>query len=241
MSRRDASDLLGSVALGAWAAFGVLAMAVFGQGRGPLWLDEGFLFKSVGHRQDLLTTVARGITATGTGVIPYLLAVLAGVIAGRTARQRVLTAGLALACLGAGQAVRYALMDRIQRPRPPLGDWATHASGWSFPSGHSSTAAITAGLLVAALWVRAPRGHTALRAAVALWGALVGLTRVFLGVHWFTDVLGGWLFAAGWLGTCLGLAVRFLPSLRTPPTTAPGPMETHAPQDPGGGGRSRPA
>ncbi|MGW7103410.1 phosphatase PAP2 family protein [Streptomyces sp. NPDC054838] len=102
-------------------------------------------------------------------------------------------------CLGAGQGLRYAATALIARPRPPAADWATAATGWSFPSGHTTTAAMTAGLLVAALCLRGPRVPRTSVALIAFWGAAVGLTRVFLGVHWFTDVLGGWLFAAAWL------------------------------------------
>ncbi|MFI7005323.1 phosphatase PAP2 family protein [Streptomyces sp. NPDC050145] len=248
MSRKDVADLLGSVALGAWAAFGVLAMAVVGQGRSALWLDDGFLLRAAGHRQEVVTALARGVTATGTGVVPYILAALAGVVAARTGRRRLCAAGLSLAVLGAGQALRYGAMELVHRPRPPHSFWAGHASAWSFPSGHATTSALAAGLLIAALRVRAPRGGTVLRVAVACWGTAVGLSRVFLGVHWFTDVLGGWLFAAGWLGICLCLAARLLPDAffadpNPPPTTAPAeePRETHASEDPCGGGRSRAA
>ncbi|MGW3464205.1 hypothetical protein ACWDE9_33495, partial [Streptomyces olivaceoviridis] len=62
--------------------------------------------------------------------------------------------------LGTDQALRYAVRALVTRPRPPLTDWATHASGWAFPSGHTTTAALTAGLLIIAVRVRGPRGTT---------------------------------------------------------------------------------
>ena len=154
----------------------------------------------------------RSLTATGTGVIPYALVVLAGLLTGRTVRQRLLAATLAPACLATGQGLRYSVMELVSRPRPALGNWATHASGWSFPSGHTTTAALTAGLVILAISVRAPHGRTPLCLAVGCWGALVGLTRVYLGVHWFTDVVGGWLFAVGWLGVCVCAAAWWLPT-----------------------------
>jgi undecaprenyl-diphosphatase len=131
-------------------------MVVVGAAGGPLWFDDGLLGWSVAHRPDVATALARGVTATGTGAVPYVIVALAGAVAGRTARQRLLAAALALACLGAGQALRYGVMELVHRPRPPHDDWTAHTSGWAFPSRHATTAALTAGLLVVALTPRAP-------------------------------------------------------------------------------------
>ncbi|MER6982227.1 phosphatase PAP2 family protein [Streptomyces carpinensis] len=231
----DAAELAGSTGLGAWAAFAVISFVVGGRGT-PLSVDENLLSWSVGHRPDVAVAVARGLTSTGTGVVPYVLVVLAGIVVGRTARQRTVAAALGVACLALGQAVRYGVMELVARPRPPQQDWATYASGWAFPSGHTTTSALTAGLLILAVAVRAPRGRTALCLVAGCWGALVGLTRVYLGVHWFTDVLGGWLFAAGWLGMWLCAAARWLPGhvvagLRTRPG---GPADDSVPGEPPG-------
>ncbi|MEV6838434.1 phosphatase PAP2 family protein [Streptomyces sp. NPDC051133] len=216
MKRPTAARRAGAVGLGAWVAFAVLALAVTRGHGGPLGPDQGLLSWSVGHRPPEAVAVARGLTATGTGVVPYLLAVLAGLIAGRTARQRLLAVPLAVCCLAAGQAVRYGVMELVGRHRPPSYDWQTHPSGWSFPSGHTTTAALTAGLLILALCLRAPRGRTTMCLVAACWAAGVGLTRVFLGVHWFTDVVAGWLFAVGWSGLLLWAAAGRLPACRVP-------------------------
>ncbi|MFJ2018903.1 phosphatase PAP2 family protein [Streptomyces nodosus] len=229
MRREEAADVAGSVALGALVAFALLALIARGHGGAPLFGDEDLLDWSVGHRPPAAVAVARAVTDTGTGWVPFVLAALAGLTMGRTPRRRALALAACLACLAAGQAVRYGLMSLVARPRPVVGDWATHASGWSFPSGHTSTSAITAGLLALAILVRAPRGRAALLAVVLTWGVLVGLTRVYLGVHWFSDVLGGWLFAVGWLGLCVFAAARTgprtgsAPSEPVPPPPPPGP------------------
>ncbi|KUN25206.1 phosphoesterase [Streptomyces antibioticus] len=243
MNRRDAADLAGTVGLGAWAAFGVLTMVVISRNGAPLWSDDAFLRWSLGHRPDVARALARGVTDTGSGVVPYVLAVLAGMVAGRTVRRRMGAAALGLACLGIGQALRYGVMEAVQRPRPAPADWAASADGWAFPSGHSTTAALTAGLLIVAVSLRAPRGATPLRVVIGCWGVLVGLSRVYLGVHWFTDVIGGWLFATGWLGVCLYVMTRWLPAsfVSGTPHAPDSPTEGHAPQDPHRRGRPRPA
>ncbi|MFE2064788.1 phosphatase PAP2 family protein [Streptomyces sp. NPDC059467] len=210
MNRKRIAEFAGSVGLGAWAAFAVLALVVTGRHGTPLPLDRTLLAWSLGHRPDVAVAVARGLTATGTGVVPYALVVTAGLLAGRTRRQRLIAVLLGVTCLGMGQAARSGVMELIARARPPQADWQTQATGWSFPSGHSTTAALTAGLVILALCLRSPHGRTALCAAVACWGLAVGATRVFLGVHWATDVLGGWLFAAGWLGIWLCVGARWM-------------------------------
>ncbi|OIJ98395.1 phosphatase PAP2 family protein [Streptomyces colonosanans] len=217
MKREDVTDLAGSTAVGALVAFVLLALTVTGHNGAPLFGDQDLLDWSVAHRPSAAVAVARAVTYTGTGFIPYLLVVLAGLLAGRTVRRRALAAAAAVACLAAGQAVRYGVMSLAARPRPETQDWVTHASGWSFPSGHTTTAAITAGLLALAIWGRASRGRGAFVAVVLAWGVLVGLTRVYLGVHWFSDVLGGWLFALCWLSLCVYVAARLAPRTHAAP------------------------
>ncbi|MFG2310423.1 phosphatase PAP2 family protein [Streptomyces sp. NPDC048566] len=202
MSRSRLAASAGLWWLGAWTALGALTAVVLVHRGAPLFTDAGLLSWSVHHRPTVAVAVGRGITATGTGVFPYLLAVSAGLLAGRTRRRRWYAVLLCVACLALGQALRAGLMTLVARPRPPGMFWETSASGWAFPSGHTTTSAVAAGLLVIALRARRPSGGRVLVVAVACWAVLVGLTRVYLGVHWSTDVVGGWLFALGWLGLC---------------------------------------
>ncbi|MFD7835380.1 phosphatase PAP2 family protein [Streptomyces sp. NPDC059761] len=199
MTRARLARRAGRLALSAGALFALLALWVVRTPDHLLPADAALHRWSVEHRPAVPSALARIVTFTGTGFIPYVLLVLAGLYAGRTIRQRVITAAALTLCLGAGQTLRYAIMMLIARPRPATADWATQASGWSFPSGHASTGAMTAGLLIAALFLRGARAPRLAATVIGVWGAAVGLTRVYLGVHWFTDVIGGWLFATAWL------------------------------------------
>ncbi|MCX4759916.1 phosphatase PAP2 family protein [Streptomyces sp. NBC_01275] len=230
--------------------FVALAVVVSVRQGAPLPGDRAALTWSPGHRPPVAEALARGLTATGTGPWPYLIAVMAGVIAGRGTSERSRAVVGALAVLLAGQAIRAGLMELLARARPPRAGWATPASGYAFPSGHTTTAALAAGLLVWAVSRRAEPALALTACTVALcWATAVGLTRVYLGVHWASDVLGGWLLAAAWLGLCAWAVARWLPEEFTRRTTpvaratdpAPEPTEDDAPQDPGRRGRSRPA
>ncbi|MEV0413546.1 phosphatase PAP2 family protein [Streptomyces sp. NPDC050448] len=182
------------------ALFALLTALVVARHGAPYALDERWHRWSVQHRSAGPVVLARGITATGSGPFPYVCAVAAGLIAGRDARGRVLTAAGALGFLLLVQGVRYAVMYGVARPRPPVADWAAHASGFAFPSGHATTSAIVAGLLAwAARRAAAPATARLCWAVAACWAIAVGLSRIYLGVHWPTDVLGGWLYALTWL------------------------------------------
>lgn len=161
----------------------------------PLPVDAALHSWMVVHRADGLTAPAVAITTTGSGLPAYSLAAVAGVTAVGWRRwwRRALAA---VAALAVGNLLRFALAAGIGRSRPPAADWAWHAAGPALPSGHTTTSALVAGLLWVAVAKRPGLARTVVRAAAVAWTAAVGLTRVYLGVHWPTDVAAGWLLAA---------------------------------------------
>lgn len=103
------------------------------------------------------------------------------------------------------------LKTMFQRPRPDLVPHAAYVSTASFPSGHSMLSAVTY-LTLGALLARTQE-RKRLKAYFLLVAAflsfLVGVSRVYLGVHWPTDVLAGWTAGASWAILCW-LAARWL-------------------------------
>jgi membrane-associated phospholipid phosphatase len=104
--------------------------------------------------------------------------------------------------VGGQFALSNAIKYLVARARPDI-NRLTGFAGTSFPSGHATAAAAT--LAAIALITTRNRSRRAKIAGAAIAGGLavaVALTRVFLGVHWFTDVVGGLLLGWGWFAIC---------------------------------------
>ena len=152
--------------------------------------------------------IARAISLLGSVLAMSLLAIgVAGVLALR--RQGLLLQGWIAAFLGGG-LLNEVLKRVIHRPRP------THAAmsalrSWSFPSGHAMGSLIGYGMLVYMLFALVPSLRTR-RMTILVCAALlvlgIGLSRLYLGVHYFSDVVGGFAAGALWLSTSIsGLEV----------------------------------
>lgn len=110
-----------------------------------------------------------------------------------------------------GTLLQQALKALVDRPRPVWPDPVDSAHYAAFPSGHAMTATVVCGLL---LWLLHDHGagravwRTAMTLAV-ISVAGVGLTRVWLGVHWPSDVLGGWILGAFVVAVAIGAYERW--------------------------------
>jgi undecaprenyl-diphosphatase len=165
---------------------------------GPAWFEE----------------IAAEISALGGYTI--LVTIVALVLVTLLLLRKRAAALFLFAALATGTVLSQGLKFYFSRPRPDLVDHLDRTFTSSFPSGHAS-ASMMAYLTLAAVAIRfIPRHSVRL---FLLWAAfilaiLIGVSRVYLGVHWPTDVLAGWFLGIAWASLCW-LAAHYLSGGRT--------------------------
>ena len=145
------------------------------------------------------------LTIIGSPAAMTVLAIVGGLVLLLKRRPRTLVAwGAAFA---GGFAIENILKHVIHRARPPYGTAYLTGHSFSFPSGHAVGSFIGYSMLAYVLIMHWRTSSRLLRTAIAVIAALiillVGISRVYLGVHYPSDVVGGWVTAAVWLAVCL--------------------------------------
>lgn len=174
---------------------------------GPAWVEEA----------------ARDITALGGVAFLTLLVTL--VVIHFLLRGKWRTGAFLAFVVVAGTAISNTLKDVFDRPRPDL-TGIVHVMTASFPSGHATVSAVTyltLGVVLARATDRRRMKVFYIVTAIFLTG-IVGLSRLYLGVHYPTDVAAGWALGAAWAILC-GLA--------TAPSATPTPIEKDKAEHPG--------
>lgn len=160
--------------------------------------DRPTLAWLVGHRDPVLTALMTAVSTVGGEVVLSVVAVLAvTALAWRRRFDEALLLGLAL---GAAETLSLVLKHVVGRSRPPVADVVGPVeTTLSFPSGHTIGTATFALGLAYLWWRRSPgvrRALTGLAAAAAATGVMA-VSRLYLGDHWLTDVLGSVALAGG--------------------------------------------
>lgn len=180
-------------------------------------IDEAILlaFRNPADRSDPLGPdwvegMVRDVTALGSLTVVLLVAL--GAVGYLLLSRRFRTALFTVVAVSGGLLVSRLLKTSFERPRPDLVPTETIVYTASFPSGHSMMAAVTY-LTLAALLIRIQperRLKIYLLLVAVFVTVLVGISRVYLGVHWPTDVLAGWTAGAAWASLCW-LVARWMP------------------------------
>jgi undecaprenyl-diphosphatase len=117
---------------------------------------------------------------------------------------------LAVGAMAGASLVFRLLKVFFDRARPPLADRLVAETNESLPSGHATMSTVVVGTIVVLAWAgRGVLARAAMVAAAAAWIGAVGATRVYLGVHWVSDVLAGWAVGAAWLALCVTAWLRW--------------------------------
>jgi len=150
-----------------------------------------------------LEVVVRDITALGGLLILGLLTIAACGYLWLTQRHKL--ALFVAVSIPAGSLLNTLLKEYFTRPRPDIVPHGTGAALSSFPSGHAMMSAIVFLTLGALLSLSTE--NTRIKIYILFWSVfltvIVGISRVYLGVHWPTDIIAGWIAGGTWAVLCL--------------------------------------
>jgi undecaprenyl-diphosphatase len=208
---RTPSAVILAVAISAacWIVF--VALAVVVSTSDTLSVDQSVLTWVGEHRSSVVTSAMRIVTWLGSAAVLYPATFVLALYWWR--RDRDWRTGAMLAASLAGSTALYNVFKRIvERPRPPAQDALGTYMHSAFPSGHATQCmAFFAMLLVLGFlagWARLQLWAIAAAAVVLV----VGASRIYLGAHWFTDVMGGYALGGGWVSllTAVGLTTTLV-------------------------------
>lgn len=217
------------------AAVGFATLAERVMAGDTLHMDESILRSMERMGAPWLDNLALEVTALGARVVVWMVVLIASVFLW-SSRHHYSAALLWVSMIGAG-FVNAALKVSFNRPRPDVFPWRTqHVGLASFPSGHAMTSIVVYGTLAFLIARLAPtrllrRLTWALAIVVIL---LIGWSRLYLGVHYPSDVLAGFVMGAAWAVICgLGIeAVRYFRSRRPMVVVEEKDLETGGPVAP---------
>jgi undecaprenyl-diphosphatase len=208
-ARLDADGLFGryfSIGAGVFSAVALMFAGLAVHVSSANWLtglDERVSHWFNGHGEVVWTQVMFGISALHGAVGIPLFSILFALLLARI-KDWYWLAAVAGTTFG-GMALNIGMKYIFRRGRPSFSNPLVHIATYSFPSGHTAGATVLYSALAAYLMSRTP--SVAMRWAIAALAALmviwVGLSRIYLGAHYLSDVVGAVLEGLAWLAVCL--------------------------------------
>jgi membrane-associated phospholipid phosphatase len=207
--RRRGDPGVAELLLTAGGLLAVLAAVVAGladgatENNGLAFIDPPVWQWMIEHRTPTLTTIAIVITEVGSTISMTVIAT-ATIIYLLVQHRRGDAALVAVVAAGAGLLVRFGKAT-VGRERPPESFRLVTETNESFPSGHALASAAILGVVLVVLIPSISNRSVRIGVivGVGLFALLIGLSRLYLGVHWATDVIGGWITGLAWLVLCL--------------------------------------
>ena len=188
------SLLVGIAAATLFSAFAGLVTAGFTQA-----VDEQILQFFQSQRSDLLNQIMLELTVLGSGVVLFMLVGVTAVFLWLTKHHW--SVYILLMGVVGGQIMNAILNNRFERPRPSIVDKVTDVHSLSFPSGHAMTSMIVYGSIAYLVARLEPtrRLRTLTWTVMILMIVVIGISRMYLGVHYPSDVIAGYLGGLAWL------------------------------------------
>lgn len=193
---------------------GLVLFILIGWGVGAAWTSvvgssEVELMQEIAaHRTAGLTAIAKVVTWAGSGFVLVPTALASGLLLARAGHPRQAVA-VAVGLAGA-MLISTVVKSLVARPRPPV-EHLQRVTGWSFPSGHATQASAFWFSLALAVYAVSQLSGWAVVLPSALLACLVALSRVYLGVHYPSDVIAGVPLGTGWAfntARCIGYPMR---------------------------------
>lgn len=169
-------------------------------------VDQSVLDEVVRLRTPWLTDTVIAVTHLGDTVVAFVLT--AAVAVALLARRRTDLAIMVAGAMTSGVLLMSGLKLVFGRERPPFPQRVVEEASHSFPSGHAMMSAILVCVVGAAVVAVTGSRSPLLVAALGLWTLVIGLSRVYLAAHWFTDVLAGWVLGFLWAGLWIVVTTR---------------------------------
>jgi len=162
-----------------------------------LWLNQ--------HSTTILDTFF--VTFTELGGVVAITTVTLGIFLYLLSIKAFSKALFIAVAIGGISAIGFILKALFDRPRPDLWEWIITETYFSFPSGHAVASSALALSIVVLLW------QTKWRTLAIIIGSLcvvlIGVSRMYLGVHYPSDILGGWLLSTGWIALTVAVLYRY--------------------------------
>jgi undecaprenyl-diphosphatase len=168
-------------------------------------IDDAVMHWIAAHQYPALQSVMLEITSLGTGVVVSMIVFIAGMFLWLNQHKH--SAILLIAATLGGMLLDNLLKIGFNRPRPQVFQWGTYAFSSSFPSGHAMSSIIVYGTVayLAARLQRNVRSRVLTMAIAALLIALICASRMYLGVHYPTDIAAGLIIGLAWSGFCMAV------------------------------------
>jgi undecaprenyl-diphosphatase len=196
--------LAGILAAAAGTALFAWFAAHVRSGRTQGW-DEAFLRYLAEHRIPWLESTLVEVTLLGTATVVVAIAGVAALFLALTRHKA--SAALLLSSTAGSVILNNVLKTFFDRPRPQIFTWGTHALTTSFPSGHAMSAA-TVYATIAYLVARLEKRRSTRRVTyvvATLFIVAISFSRLYLGVHYPSDVLAGLVVGLAWAGFCMAM------------------------------------